>query len=614
MAEPHPLQRLIDEGPGKVLVVHDARCSALASALDGPQLTRVDTRRLQTVRARRRRLVILAVADESALRRTVSLLPRIGRTNVVACWLDEAAAPALLTPRPEWPPITTLEARHLETGAALTVVHLSEQHLANSVLEQLARAAGPRTVAGSHGLVVATTRPDPDTAPPADPSFRVLEMAEAGSDPDVDVPPDVVLVGPGGGAVSSHHVIGRPPTVVSLPDPIGGPLDEGVLNPRGYRREPAKGLVRLGVGADGRLEADGPDLQTVLDPGRGATRAHVAELRNHIGVHVNWSAEAPAATARVVAGLAMAGVPLVTDRLPDGAAELLGPRLNRALTEPTDLTVALLRDEHSVRLRRAALLEHSTLAWRARLAGAAGLPESVLPTCSVVLATRRPQQLEFLLRQVAKQRGSEVELVVAAHGFEPDRAVVQRLLGDRALVLVLPEATRFGDVLNAAAQAASGDLLLKMDDDDWYGPDVVTDLLLARHYSGADLVGMATEYVYIESLQRTIRRTDDAERAAKYVAGGTMLFDRALLLEAGGFRPVHRYVDAQLLAAVESMGASIYRTHGLGYLYRRAATGHTWDPGLDFFLNEDRVAEQWEGFVPSKLLEYDPEEAPRPVV
>jgi len=174
----------------------------------------------------------------------------------------------------------------------------------------------------------------------------------------------------------------------------------------------------------------------------------------------------------------------------------------------------------------------------------------------------------------------------------------------------MPPAALFGDVLAAGVRAASGDLVVKMDDDDWYGPDFLSDLQLARHYSGAEVVGMTAEFVYLEALDRTVRRTDESERTAKFVAGGTMMLGRAFLASVGGFRPVRKYVDAQLLSATHAAGGSVYRTHGLGYVLRRSPSGHTWDAGADYFLDRERLDEQWEGFVPSRLLEYDDADVP----
>ena len=84
----------------------------------------------------------------------------------------------------------------------------------------------------------------------------------------------------------------------------------------------------------------------------------------------------------------------------------------------------------------------------------------------------------------------------------------------------------FGNVLDDGARRASGDVLLKMDDDDWYGPDFVTDLLLARGYSGADLVGCPPEFLFVEPLWVTVRRRDATERYTSVVAGGTMMVSR----------------------------------------------------------------------------------------
>ncbi len=165
-----------------------------------------------------------------------------------------------------------------------------------------------------------------------------------------------------------------------------------------------------------------------------------------------------------------------------------------------------------------------------------------------------------------------------------------------------PDGALFGDVLNAAALATSGDVVLKMDDDDWYAPDAIADLLRARAYSGAELVGMPPEFHYLTEQDLTVTRGHPSELYTTFVAGGTMLVDRAMLREVGGFRSVRKFVDAQLLEGVLAAGGAVYRTHGLGYVLRRNPTGHTWAADLDFLLDPARVRATYPGFRPSRLL------------
>ncbi|MDN4161012.1 glycosyltransferase family 2 protein [Nocardioides abyssi] len=343
-------------------------------------------------------------------------------------------------------------------------------------------------------------------------------------------------------------------------------LDDRVLNAEGFRW------------------ADGP----VVDVDATAPTARLVEdLRDHAAARVTSDTD-PA----VVAGLAMAGVPLV------GEAPLgLDETLRLQVAAYVHLADPRAREQHSVLLRRAALDAHG--------------PVRRQPSVSVVLATKRPDMVDHALRQVAKQRGVDrLELVLAPHGFTPDETGVRHRAGVPTTVLPQPPEAAFGDVLTAASRAASGELVLKMDDDDWYGPDFVADLLRARGWSGADVVGTPAEQHYLAPLATTVTRGHRTEAWTRFVAGGTILVGRDLLREVGWWRQVRRYVDAQLLAAVHAAGGTVYRTHGLGYLLRRNASGHTWEVDLEELLDPARVQQRWDGFHPSRLLECAPEELP----
>ena len=149
------------------------------------------------------------------------------------------------------------------------------------------------------------------------------------------------------------------------------------------------------------------------------------------------------------------------------------------------------------------------------------------PSVSVVMATRRPDLLEHAVGQVARQRGVEswswCSPRTAGTPTRPGSASWPARVGLQ--VVPPPDDVLFGDVLNHAAEAAGGDVVLKMDDDDWYSPDFVADLLLARAYSGAELVGTPDDFYYLEDRDLTVRLGQPSEVYRGFVAGGTMLLD-----------------------------------------------------------------------------------------
>ncbi|MFC5379500.1 hypothetical protein [Aquipuribacter nitratireducens] len=300
----------------------------------------------------------------------------------------------------------------------------------------------------------------------------------------------------------------------------------------------------------------------------------VAALRPLSAVEVTWSSvRDPLAHTRLVVALAAAGVPLVSGPLPRWAEHLLGRPLARLVGRAPGPWAPLERETHSIRLRRAVE--------RAAPAG----PE---PEVGVVLCSRRPGMLRHAVEQVAGQRGVRPVLVIALHGVErlPDDA--RGALDDSGLaadVAVHGADEVFGDVLTAAVRRAGTDLVTKWDDDDWYGPHHLRELRTALTTSGAAVVGCNAEFVHLEALDVTVARQSVNELPTTHVAGGTITARRETVEDLGGFPSLASGVDAGLLAAATAAGATIYRTHAHNMVLRRSRDGHTWDPGVDYFLD-----------------------------
>ncbi|MFC4589210.1 glycosyltransferase family 2 protein [Sphaerisporangium corydalis] len=395
-------------------------------------------------------------------------------------------------------------------------------------------------------------------------------------------------------------------------------MGEGDPTPLGYVRTPSGGPADLTFdGGRPLLAGEAVDLPL--------TAADVVRLRPFDGVRVQWP-EGREGALETVLGLASAGVPVHAADVP-AWAERADPGLTSLLTswtpaepprrspggsgsprvagaEPVRSVRDLRREEHSLRLRRHAFANPAGQG--ATPAGQGVASGRTVPKVSVVMSSKRPGLLGSALAQIARQRHVEAEVLLGLHGFPASHEDVRRAVADFPLPLTVIEAGEdvpFGEVLNRAAAKASGDEIAKWDDDDWYSPEHLSDLLLARAYSGADIVGTAAEFFYLEPLDVTIRRTDyTSEIWSDHVAGGTIFLARAKFQEIGGFEGVARGVDAQFLKTAHAAGARIYRTQGLGYVLRRSlAAAHTWQLPLAHFLRV--AANQWRGFRPSRILE-----------
>lgn len=568
--------------------------------------------------------VTILAKTPTDLRRAMTLqstLPKAKKVSVVIAevpyWFT-APSPAL-TPAHRWRALT--EVRTFKKGAGWQVdVTFNAFTPSGRVVTAVARAFSGNRLEAIASPVPVLAGPGAAHWRPGDPNAAIAEPAgpmpirigaPAGdlvvrTDASAAWAGDAVTVDRSGSP--SWEEIGRPGgeklLAAGLTDPaLVPPVDDRSVNPMGFVSVPTKGVGELTLDDDGWVIRLGAETLTRIAASGAVTVMDVDRVRKLRGVVIDWRRghTGPLTAVRVVAGLAAAGVPLVCDDVPAWAGAL-GPGLVALLRAPKDvLDDDLTREEHSIRLRRRALRDHGVRERWARL-GAVG---SYLPTTSILLATRRPDQVAFALEQAGRQRDADLEVVLALHGVPREHPGVAAAIEkfDRPLtVYQAPNAKAFGSVLNAAAERASGSFLLKMDDDDWYGPDFLADLLLAHSYSGADVLGTSPEFVYLAAIDVTVHHQQITEQVTNFIAGGTILATRSVFDAVGGFRPLPRSVDTQFQHAVQVAGGTIYRGHGLGYILRRGkAAEHTWREPIGTFLKRNK--RQWRGFRPNALME-----------
>lgn len=281
--------------------------------------------------------------------------------------------------------------------------------------------------------------------------------------------------------------------------------------------------------------------------------------------------------ARLIVQLACAGVPLVGS-LTEADIELIGADLAAVITGAgEDCSLDDRRRElHSLRVRRAALAQHSPRGWWTTVGSLGNIEVGTEPSVSVLLRSNRPDDLIEAARSVARQTGVEVQLIVGLHEAHMTAALEGRLRDVYPWDLIVrrfDEDLTLAAVLNELTAAADGDLVSTWDDADWYESRHLADLVDALEYSGAGMVGKAAEFVFLEALDLMVRRVaTGSERWSTEVEGGTLMLTRAELVETGWIGAPFR-VERRLIEVVSDRGLGIYRCHGFGYVRRHRSPG-----------------------------------------
>lgn len=388
------------------------------------------------------------------------------------------------------------------------------------------------------------------------------------------------------------------------------PIDPFTASPRGFEVFPQFGEIVLLASTGGQKwslqSLDGYILDTWDTRTLAFSEACIGKLRNYTLVHLRGLKDlSDRVAAQFLSQLAAAGIPMKLGRLNSRTEGFLGAAVVQALSVfATCEWSPSARESASVDLRRQALRSFLPSSLGRHIRTGIGLPVPTAPTISVLLATKRPELVGQALAQIDAQTHPSIETVLVLHGIDPSHQLVTQAVaafGRELRVVAASSSETFGSVLNRGLAQASGAFVAKMDDDDWYGPHHLEDLVLAREYSDATLIGVPVEFTYLSGPDITTRRSHSGECFATHVAGGSIFISKHDLESLGGWRNTRSAVDRGLIDAVLATSGTVYRTHGQNYLMHRRSESdqeylHTWKADDSIFLQD--IREQWNGFYP----------------
>lgn len=389
------------------------------------------------------------------------------------------------------------------------------------------------------------------------------------------------------------------------------PVDIGIFSPIGFNSYSDDGywIIREGHSKPNSWTISSEEGTEQFDFS-SIDEALLRRLRFIQGVVLELSAEVDLrTTARLITRLIVAGVPVeCSDRL-SGLAEFLPLTIIHQMKVPLPpITEKLAIEDRSIEMRRMGIKHFSP---HRRICPILDRVNLIDPSVTIVLVSKRQELVPRILRMIDRQTYQNLDICLAIHDSNPIEKYVHESIhhnSRKVTLLKFEGSTIFGNVLNAVTEHAGGQIISKMDDDDWYGPHHIEDLVYAKEYSGAEIVGSPVEFTYLESIDITTRRSFAGERYTNHVAGGTLTIDKADLITLGGWRAISSAVDIGLIEAARAAGMRIYRNHGRNYtMYRRAdderVSEHTWKTSDATFL--EHLVDQWDGpLLPIGLTEH----------
>jgi glycosyltransferase involved in cell wall biosynthesis len=206
-----------------------------------------------------------------------------------------------------------------------------------------------------------------------------------------------------------------------------------------------------------------------------------------------------------------------------------------------------------------------------------------MESVSIVTCTRKPELIKNVLKNYRNQVWSKKELIIILNRDDMDinKWEKETEKDKNIFIYQLPEETSLGHCYNFSIEKTNYDYIATFDDDDYYAPNYLTDLMHAFLYTDADIVGKRAHYAYLEATRQLVLRHEAEEykyiEADLFVDGGKKILKKRIF-DHVQYRNVSNLEDIYICQDSMQKGFKIFSTDKYNLVYVRTANknNHTW--------------------------------------
>ena len=193
---------------------------------------------------------------------------------------------------------------------------------------------------------------------------------------------------------------------------------------------------------------------------------------------------------------------------------------------------------------------------------------------SIVVSTVRENQINNVFDNYERQVYQDKELIIILNKNSLNFNLWEAKSKDYKNVRIfqLDEKLCLGECLNFGFGLAKYDCLAKMDDDDYYSKNYLSDIMLAFEYTDADIVGKGHFFVFLEGSNLLLfgPKWSVNNGFFRHVAGATIIFKRAVF-ERIKFQAKRSGTDSCFLKRCIKSGYRLYSTDYYNFLVYRSS-------------------------------------------